>query len=1404
MKTVGLKRLLLVVTTAISLLFAAEAWAATITSTAAGGTWATGSTWIGGLAPGAADSAVIAGPVTVIANTACTGLTVNAAQALTFNNNIVLTVNGDVTGTGTLIGGNGGATRGIVLRGDWTFAGAIVSRLSLTLDGTTDQTFNGSSGFRNFVVNKTSGTANLVVTPMASGSVSLNAGAINYGGGAQDVLATNHPGNVTLSGSGAKNLQVGTAAIAGNLTLGGTATATTADALTVGGNLVIGNGTTFTAAGFNLTVSGTTTLGGGASGSLVFSSVTGAKTFTGLVTVNSGATWNNLTNEAIDFRGGLTNNGTFNAGTGIYTFVANNQAIGGSATAIADLTVQGVTLTNNISSGAGLTVGTALSGNGGLTQGAGAVLTLGGTSGITTLTATANPNTVSYGGAAQIVKATVYNNLTLSGSGAKTLAGVSTVNGDLTLSGTASATLATALNVGGSVTIGAGTTLDVSAANFPLSVRGNWSSSGTFNPRSGTVTFNGTGAQTIDSANTWYGLAVTAATARTVAFESGVAQTIAANGSLTLTGAAGNLLTLAPTTPASYWLLNVNPTGVTQTITNVSVSYSDARGGAQINASAASNVDGGHVPNWLFAGNSAPNAPSAINQYKIDGITVIAQGGYTNDASVVFKATATDVNNDLYKLDVEVVLNAGVFTNGPTCSTALLASGSEASTGSCGTFANPNGYKWQYRLVDEHNAARPWTVFGGSDPDFSIDTVAPSVGLITPSNVTTATLVDGVFDLSASITESRALAACDYCASTTTPCNSWLPGSVAGSTPSYSCLVSNVAGFADGATVYLNVRGVDGAGNSAVGAEISRVVDSAGPTVLSTAPANGAADATVDSPVTIDWTDGAGLDCSTVTTSSVTIAPAGTWNLTSCSGNQAVFTPAGQSAGTLYTVTVTTGVRDLIGNAMAASHAFSYTTNSPPGAPSAIDQYRIGGVTAIAQGGFSNEASVVFKANTTDVDGDTYQLQVEVVLDASAFTNSATCSSALVASGSEASTGSCGLFADASSYKWQYRLVDEHTAATAWTASGASDPDFTIDAVAPSNGTLTASATSVVSIDLAWSGFGDSGSGLATSNTYRLVALAGAILPLANCSNGALIYLGSGASFVHGNRNPNTRYGYRLCAYDAAGNLSTGATATATTPAGNSSPGNGDPNAPAPLILNPMDGAVVSGDFLVQAQVYDPQLLVDIAAVELWIDGLVYGTMIVNPKYALGNAAAVYELVVSGLSEGSHELTVRAIDSTLPVALASGSVPASIALRAAAVGDGNLLVRDNAPQLCIDCHVGHGHGSQYSGGKYGAWVVGCRDCHTPHKTHNIALIKEQIKAPNFGGGGGSYSVKFWNKNGLGSAGSWSFVNPDPATNGYGPCQVCHTRTAYYPRADDKPAHFTTSCLDCHDHANGFK
>jgi hypothetical protein len=124
-------------------------------------------------------------------------------------------------------------------------------------------------------------------------------------------------------------------------------------------------------------------------------------------------------------------------------------------------------------------------------------------------------------------------------------------------------------------------------------------------------------------------------------------------------------------------------------------------------------------------------------------------------------------------------------------------------------------------------------------------------------------------------------------------------------------------------------------------------------------------------------------------------------------------------------------------------------------------------------------------------------------------------------------------------------------------SSTASD-SIVLDQTPPGNGTLSATAGNT-QVTLNWSGFSDAGSGLATSNTYKLVFRT-ASLPNASCTNGTQILLGTATSFTHTGRTNGTTYYYRVCAFDTAGNTSTGATASATPQLGEAtllSPANG-------------------------------------------------------------------------------------------------------------------------------------------------------------------------------------------------------------------------------------------------------
>lgn len=197
------------------------------------------------------------------------------------------------------------------------------------------------------------------------------------------------------------------------------------------------------------TVSGFTT-----NGSITMQRTAGTVTFTGNVTGNS------LT---VNGSGGI-----LNLGAGLTHTIKTDVAITAG-------TLNGGSSTLNL-----LGLGTALTYNGG---------TFDAGSGTVNLGASGNQSIAG-------TKVATFYNLTLSGSGNKTLQAGTVINNNFTIMGTASANPAGDLTIKGNVDIQSGTTF-VAVNNSTCQVGGNWTNSGTFTAGTGTVIFNGTTSQTI-------------------------------------------------------------------------------------------------------------------------------------------------------------------------------------------------------------------------------------------------------------------------------------------------------------------------------------------------------------------------------------------------------------------------------------------------------------------------------------------------------------------------------------------------------------------------------------------------------------------------------------------------------------------------------------------------------------------------------------------------------------------------------------------------------------------------------------------------------------------------------------------------------------------------------------------
>jgi hypothetical protein len=359
------------------------------------------------------------------------------------------------------------------------------------------------------------GIAGTFSTGTATGHTVTGSTVIFNGGSAQSIPSFTFD-NLTLNNSAGANL-------GGNVTVG-SALSLSSGVLAVGANTLTLNGTVSATSG-SLTsgASGTVNYNQGSNGQTVLAANYGHLTFSnynktlpssgnvgiaGTFTTGT-ATGHTLTGSTVVFNGSSAqtipvftfNNLTLNNSTG--GTLSGNITVGGALTLTSGTLAVGsntLTLSGSVSATSGaLTSGT--SGTVNYNQGSNGqnvlavdygnltfsnydkTLPSSGTVGIAgTFTPGSSTNhtvtgsTVAFKGTTQNIPAFTFNNLTVSTSGTKALTGAVTVNGNLSITGG---------------------TLDLSASNYALTVKGNFTNSASFNGRSSTVTFNGTSAQTL-------------------------------------------------------------------------------------------------------------------------------------------------------------------------------------------------------------------------------------------------------------------------------------------------------------------------------------------------------------------------------------------------------------------------------------------------------------------------------------------------------------------------------------------------------------------------------------------------------------------------------------------------------------------------------------------------------------------------------------------------------------------------------------------------------------------------------------------------------------------------------------------------------------------------------------------
>jgi len=510
------------------------------------------------------------------------GGTSTLGGAITVNNNLSVTggtlgsstfqITGNATGLFTL-------ANGCVLTLGTTASATVVNfptnfiTANISLGATSRVTYQGNyaqsisttpSSYGNITL--TTGAASVSKTPSTASPITITAaltltngvGTVAMNMGAQNLSVT---GNITGTG----DLTFTT----GNLTLGGSYTAT--GVLTNGANTVTYNGAAQTVKSTtynNLTFSGSNikTLGGNitvnndltlSAGTLATSTyqITGNITGTFSMASTTAMTIGNIgsatnvsfptlfTNSHISMASGTTV--TYQANTAqtissvptyqnltVNTFAGTKAANGNLTvqgnlvvtTSTLDMTTYTLNLTGNYTSTGALSFSTGNFNIGGNFTNSG--------------TFTCGTGTVTYNGTTQTVRGATYNNLTISGSGVKTLGAATAINNNLAIN---AGTLATSTfqitgNVTGVLSMASGTALtigntgSVTNVSFPtLFTNANISLTST-----STVTYQANAAQTISSTPTYQNL--------TINTYSG---TKAASGNLTVQG---NLVTTSPST----------------------------------------------------------------------------------------------------------------------------------------------------------------------------------------------------------------------------------------------------------------------------------------------------------------------------------------------------------------------------------------------------------------------------------------------------------------------------------------------------------------------------------------------------------------------------------------------------------------------------------------------------------------------------------------------------------------------------------------------------------------------------------------------------------------------------------------------------------------------------------------
>jgi hypothetical protein len=527
-----------------------------------------------------------------------------------------------------------------------------------------------------------------------------------------------------------------------SLTIGGTTagtldihpTASGSYTITVSGDIIINSNGSFTVTNYSGYNYHTINIGGNLTVDGTFNMTTATDDHADVV-FNGGAQQTISGSGATCTFYSLTASNTSSAGLVLNRNVV--LAVSGSQTAT-DLTVTA----NDIFDLGSYTADGSATGAGTVTVNAGATLRIGGTntfpSNYTTNTLNAT-STVEYYGTTQTVGALTYGNLTISGSGVKTLAGTTSIAGNLTVSaGTCDLSSYTANRsaAGGTLTVSNGATLKIGGtgtipSNYSTHSIGSTSTieyAGTnqsiavlnSSQNYGNLTISGSGTKTLAGSETVNGTLSRQGTA-TLSLGS---STLTYGGSATLEYNGSAAQTTGPELPSSI------ASGQTLTINN----------GSGVSLGAATTINGtltltngiltATSPNTITFGTTAAN-PTETSSSRIVGTAIMSARSVATGALSTFLglAVASGTDNIGNVSLTRVTGAAGVITvgsnSGISCNWTIAITGSQPTNGRNVTFgwlsSLDNALDMTHALAFRYNGSA-WVSVGsatnvsGSDP----------------------------------------------------------------------------------------------------------------------------------------------------------------------------------------------------------------------------------------------------------------------------------------------------------------------------------------------------------------------------------------------------------------------------------------------------------------------------------------------------------------------------------------------------------------------------------------------------------------------------------------------------------------------------------------------------------------